>query len=202
VSVELRALEDPMSALSQSLPGSIASRHLLRARRSVTFESVENAVSRALLVTVLFLSAGIVGLALYGYSHANRVYEGVAVAGVPVGGLTQTEARATIEERFAEYVKSPLIVLVDGEEYRLNLASVGVSLDLDETVRSSFNFGRDGSWWGRTRAWARSAVHGRNLQLSVRVNEDRLDAVLAELGSGVTRPATAAAGALSGADGA
>jgi vancomycin resistance protein YoaR len=190
-----------MSALSQSLPGSIASRHLLRARRLVTFDTVANTVSRALLVTVLFLSAGVVGLVLYGYSHANRFYEGVTVGGVPVGGLTPTEARAQLEERFAAYAESPLIVLVDGDEVRLNLSNAGVALDVDETVQSSFAYGREDFWWGRSRAWARAAVHGRDLPLTVRVDQDRLDAVLTEMGFAVTRPASDASVAMSGPDG-
>jgi vancomycin resistance protein YoaR len=190
-----------MSTVSQSLPGSFASRHVRRARLFLSFDAVAHAASLALLVAVLFLSAGVVGLALYGYSHANRIYEGVTVGGVPIGGLTQTEARARLEARFGEYIETPLIVVVDGKEYRLDLSSTGAALDPDETVRSSFAFGREGFWWGRTRAWARAAVHGRELLLTVNIDRDRLDALLTQMGSAVTRPASDASIAMSGPDG-
>jgi vancomycin resistance protein YoaR len=190
-----------MSTVSQSLPGSFASRHVLRARRVITFDAVANAASRALLITVLFLTAGVAGLALYGYSHSDRIYEGVAVGGVPIGGLTQTEARSRLEERFGAYVESPLIVMVGDEEYRLDLSVAGASLDLDETVRSSFAFGRGGFWWGRTRAWARAVVHGHALLLAVNIDQSPLDALLTEMGSAVTRPASDASIAMSGSDG-
>ncbi len=190
-----------MSMISQSLSGSFVSRHVHRARQMITVDAVASAASRALLITVLFLTAGVAGLALYGYSHADRVYEGVAVGGVPIGGLTQTEARARLEERYDAYIESPVIVLVAGEEYRLDLAAAGASLDLDETVRSSFAFGRGGFWWGRSRAWARAIVHGRDLLLVANVNQDRLDALLAEMGSVVTRPASDASIAMAGSNG-
>lgn len=152
------------------------------------------------MVTVLFFVAGILGLALYGYAHGERYYEGVTVGGVAVGGLTQTEARAELEDQFAAYVDIPLVVIAGGQEYLLNLSDAGLSLDLEGTIQSSFSFGREGFWWGRSRAWARSAVRGRNLPLSVTVDRDRLDALLTEMGSAVTRPPRDATIAMTGSD--
>ena len=82
----IAALGSP--TVSPGSPHVIARRELLgRIARIATM---------AAMVVVALLVAGVVGLSLYAYSHNGRIYEGVKVGDVPVGGMTGDLAEAAI----------------------------------------------------------------------------------------------------------
>src|SRR5687768_2474557 len=90
-----------------------ASRLLDRVARWITVLAVAVAA---------FLAAGALGLALYGYSHDDRLYEGIVVAGVDVGGLTRNEAAAAIGERFDRFAAEPMAIEAAGQTFVLTPA--------------------------------------------------------------------------------
>ncbi|MBA2518460.1 MAG: hypothetical protein H0V24_02230, partial [Chloroflexia bacterium] len=70
-------------------------------------------LNRLLFVVVLFLAAGIIGLGFYAASHTDQVFEGVTVAGVPIGGLSEAAARQRVDERFRDYAGAQLTLVHD-----------------------------------------------------------------------------------------
>src|SRR5581483_9267937 len=65
---------------------------LPRLDRASALARVADWAARALMIAVVFCVAGGAGLALYASSHAGRLYEGVSVGGIGIGGMTPADA--------------------------------------------------------------------------------------------------------------
>ncbi|CAA9565430.1 MAG: Vancomycin B-type resistance protein VanW [uncultured Thermomicrobiales bacterium] len=133
---------------------------------------------RALLVLVSFVVAGAAGLALYAQALADRVFEGVSAGGVPVGGLSVAEAEAVLEEAFVAYAGAPLTIEANGAAFALSPAAAGLSLDAEATVSRAMAWGRTGSIWERSQAWARGLTRGIAVPLVVDLDPARADSAL------------------------
>jgi len=134
---------------------------------------------RGAFVTVAwFLVAGVAGLALYAFVHGERVYEGVSVGGVRVGGMTETRAVGVLQERAAAYAATPLRLTAGDRVFEATPEELGVTLDAEASAAVAFAHGRDGSLWDRSQRWARGLLHGGEIPATVRVDEAKLNAYL------------------------
>ena len=102
----------------------------------------------AAMVVVALLVAGVVGLSLYAYSHNGRIYEGVKVGDVAVGGMTRESAEAAIQARYDDYATMPLSVVAEGVVFTFTPAEAGASLNQAATLDAAYSYGREGSILG------------------------------------------------------
>jgi vancomycin resistance protein YoaR len=92
------------------------------------------------LLAVLALSIALA----YQYRYADRVYEGIQVAGIPLSGMSLTQATGAIEDGLTPYPGRP-ITLHDGERsWTLLPADLGVSVNAEQTAALAFAVGRHG----------------------------------------------------------
>src|SRR5687767_1027733 len=108
-------------------------------------QEVARLLTRVLLVVALFLAAGVAGLALYASSHQGRIYQGVQVAGLDLGGLSPADARTRLEEHFTEYAVRPLTLTAGDQSFEITPAEAGARLDSATTIDAAMNWGRQGS---------------------------------------------------------
>jgi vancomycin resistance protein YoaR len=133
------------------------------------------------------LLGGLIGLALivvtafslaWQGQYAGKVYAGVRVLGIGVGGKTADEAEALIRERVKPFVTEPVVLAWRGQEWRPSLDDLGIRLSVDATVEEAFNVGRTGDFFGNiAQQWA-SAQTGYNVPLTVQVSEPRMQEYL------------------------
>ncbi|MDO8507914.1 MAG: VanW family protein [bacterium] len=92
----------------------------------------------------LFVMAAIyVGMLFYNsVVYEKKIYPGIKVAGIDVGGKTKDEARGLIDKKIKE-AGSPDIILKGTGEYRLKQKDLAVSYNTQKTVEDAFNIGRD-----------------------------------------------------------
>ena len=121
------------------------------------------------------LGAGVLGLGLYAAAHGDRIYEGVEIAGVPVGGMTQAEASAAIVARFDAYAAAPLALTAADRRFELTPRDLGARIDGDASARDAFAYGRAGSAWARSQAWARGLLRGEDVPPRVALDAATLD---------------------------
>ncbi|HEV2107509.1 MAG TPA: peptidoglycan binding domain-containing protein [Thermomicrobiales bacterium] len=189
-----------MSALSRPAPARRVPL-LSRARPSAAALRALGRVCTTLAFAVAFLLiAGCAGLVLYGITHGDRIYEGVQVAGHPVGGLTRAEATALLEERFDAYATTPVPLMADGQSFVVTPGNVGADLDGAATADAAFNYGRGGSWWQRSRDWAQALLHRESVPLQVTISEPLFQQQLAQIAPSVVRPSSNAYVDMVGAD--
>lgn len=98
-----------------------------------------------LLVSGSFLL--VVGLCLLGFlavqdlALRGRVFPGVTIDGIAVGGMSRADATRVVGESVAAPLMEPLVLEREEDEYRLDLNSVDLSIDVDAMVDRAFAVG-------------------------------------------------------------
>ncbi len=136
----------------------------------------------------LFLMAGL-GLLTAGaleWVYADRIWPGVFIGGVDVGGLTEAEARARWEATLPD-PHGPLITL-QGPGFRetVSLADLGARIDVPGTLQDAIQTGRGRNfidWLDRIRIW----WVGQAVSPRVEVDAETLEARLAALAAAIDR---------------
>ncbi|MCA9862144.1 MAG: hypothetical protein KC432_03960, partial [Thermomicrobiales bacterium] len=114
----------------------------------------------ACLAVLTFVLAGSIGLALYGSTHAGRIYQGVTVGDLDLGGLTPQAAEAALTARFDAYAQAPITLTADDRTFRLTPADAGATLDSAATVDAAMAWGRQGNLCEQSQAMARGLLRG------------------------------------------
>jgi vancomycin resistance protein YoaR len=151
------------------------------ARRSTARSAVRGALAAGLLLAVL---AGIVGLAFAG--SPARFAEGVAVAGIDVGGLTRTEALRLLEARAAAVADRPVVFTAGEEQFPLKASSLGVEADWRAALETAASAGEG---FGPVRGFRRlhTRFFGTDVQPPVRAYTAALNYKLAGIARDVDR---------------
>jgi vancomycin resistance protein YoaR len=152
-------------------------------------QEVARLLTRVLLVVALFVAAGVAGLGLYASSYQGRIFQGVHVAGVDLGGLSAADAHARLDAYFAEYAGRPLTLTAGDQTFQITPADAGARLDSAATIAAAMDWGRQGSLWDQSRAWARALVHGVPITPAIHLNADAAHGSIAAIAPNVVRPA-------------
>lgn len=91
--------------------------------------------------------AGVAGLGVASgayskWASGTSIAPGVAIAGVPVGGLTKSEAQAELEKRFGRLF---VTVQTEARPFNLSLKELGGAPAIASTVQKAYQVGRDGN---------------------------------------------------------
>lgn len=118
-------------------------------------------------------------------SDEAHIAQGVRIAGVPVGGLTATQAREKLRE-WANKQTAQAVTLaapVSGRKWNFTLADVGGRFDLDTPIVQALKLGKDETLWERVVRGEQPRTE--NLQPSFKLNESALDKRLAVVGKAI-----------------
>ncbi|HUP32119.1 MAG TPA: VanW family protein [Gaiellaceae bacterium] len=143
-------------------------------------------VARWALATLALLAvlAALVGLAFAG--SPSRIAEGVAIAGVDVGGLTKRDARAVLEGRFERVARVPIVFTAGGESYPITATTLGVEPDWAAAIQTA---SREGEGFGPVRGFRRlqARFFGAEINPPVTAYGAALDYKLAGLARAIDR---------------
>jgi lipoprotein-anchoring transpeptidase ErfK/SrfK len=145
---------------------------------------------RRLLLVLMILAvpgAALGSLAYADHTASEEIADGVSVAGIPVGGLTQAEAVARLRERYGTPAARPARVQVEARVFTVTPADAHVRIDLAGAVRRAYEAGRSGNVI--TRGWR--AISGGEVDhdepAPVKVDRDRLRGLVGQMHSKVAR---------------
>jgi vancomycin resistance protein YoaR len=113
--------------------------------------------------------------------YQGRVYGGVAVAGVAVGGLDRDEAIARLDAAVAQWSATGGTARTkDGERsWTLDPAALGVDVDTAAATDAAFGYGRGSNAIGNFFAWFGALLPGgHQLTLPATLDDARLDETL------------------------
>jgi vancomycin resistance protein YoaR len=91
-----------------------------------------------LLVIMVFLTLA------YQLIYLNRIYPGVSVAGVDVGGLSQAEVMAAIGQRAPAYLARQVTIRYGSDTWTYTGEELGMRVDVVTTANAAYDIGRKG----------------------------------------------------------
>lgn len=154
--------------------------------------SVAGFLTRARLIAVflLFLVLAL-DLALgtaYGRVFQDRLFPGVRIAGVDVGGLTRAQVRSLLEEGVAPSLDRQFLLQHGAQTWLFTAADLGLGFRFGEALENAFGVGREGSglriWWERWHV----GLWGRDVPLVAEMDKHSIQAVLDQLAAVLDRP--------------
>ena len=156
-------------------------RSVARRRRSVWA-----LVAQIALATVLFAAF----VALLGVVFAGspaKLAEGTQIAGVDIGGLTERQAVAALQDKARSLAHTPVTFTAAGHDFEVAATQLGVEADWKGAVAAA---ARQGDGFGPFRGFRRlhTRFFGAEINPRVAVSNAALEYKLAELAAAVDRP--------------
>jgi vancomycin resistance protein YoaR len=117
--------------------------------------------------------------------NAGRIYRGVEVGDVALGGKTPAEARQTVEEHATGALKE--IEFSGPEQFTRTAREMGVSFNVGATVAEAYAVGREGNILERLGERANALVGGVTIPPDVDYRSEKARAEVGEIASQVNR---------------
>lgn len=105
--------------------------------------------SIGLIVAVAIVVLGVGAAYAYDSSQKDKIADGVHIAGVDVGGLTEDEAAALVRHRLLAPLRHSLKVSFDGDSWELPGAKLEVRAEVGKAVEEAVADSQDGGFPGR-----------------------------------------------------
>jgi len=144
-------------------------------------------------ITALVIFTLVIAFTVANYQsrHSGRVYTGVSVMGVDLGGMTLDEAQVALADAFPYTREASIVLTVPGssEEWAKTPTELGMVLDAEGTAQAAFDVGRAGGPFKQMRDLFTSWYYGRTLAPVLVLDQGKLDQALAEVAAEVNRPA-------------
>jgi len=128
------------------------------------------------------------GILAFEVAHDGRIYPGVRVAGVDVGGRTPEEALALVQKAYADYAAQPLTLRYGDREWQMTPAEVGLRVDANPAIAAAFAVGRSPDVVASLQDQARALLAGYAFEPIVRFDAGTLTAALNRLAGDIDRP--------------
>lgn len=151
-----------------------------------------------LLVPTITPVAVLVALAVtatvYRQRHENRVYTGINVWGIDLGGLQRAQAEQTLDATFSNFEKKTIMLSdpASGRQWSMTPQELGLSYDASATAEAAYGVGRGSgpvaALWQTFTTW----YYGRSLAPTIVLDEGKLAQALDELALETDRPAVSA----------
>jgi vancomycin resistance protein YoaR len=130
--------------------------------------------------------------AAWQFWHANRVFTGVSIGGVPVGGLTRAEAVKRLNEQLYSYPLPPVVVKYAGQQWPLQTSQANAQADLLAAVNQAYLVGRGSSLAANLTEQTRAALLGRSITPPLTIAPAPLAAALNAIAATVDKSPAAA----------
>nr|QGT51003.1 hypothetical protein Firmicute1046_0790 [uncultured Firmicutes bacterium] len=132
---------------------------------------------KAFLCFAIVLAVILGTLSVYAaYVNAyDKIYPGVVVSEIALGGKTREEAGALLSERYSGAVaQNTLQVTCEGESVTLNLTELGAEIDVDSTVENAYQAGRAGGLLQKANAFLNGSFHKTEMDAVTLLDEAAL----------------------------
>ncbi len=119
---------------------------------------------------------------------STRVYAGVALEGVDIGGRSREQVAQILTVWQKEQRNKQIMVYYGDTIFRLDAQNIDFDIDVDATLEEIWNYGRRGSWWERLKNIHIAMQQGYRVPVRIRYNENKLDDVFEHWRDAIERP--------------
>lgn len=156
---------------------------------------------KALVISLLALAvlagSGAVALQRYDAARADRIADGIAVAGVDVGGLTRADAAAAVRRELSARLERPLVLTYGDRQFRLDPALVHVRAEVDAALDSALARSREGIFLTRSLRSLTGRETHEEIEVEISYSQAAVDRVVAGIRRELDQPARSAKAAAS-----
>ena len=140
---------------------------------------------RVLLVAVGVSVLGAVGLEL---AQAGRVYPGVVVNGVAVGGLSREAAATKLADQFRTFQQQELPIKYGNRLVRIPVANLNITYDTAKATDLAYKYGRTGNAGERLHQRLRGLTGHATMVTAYHYDAERLTPYLSDIVDDVVTP--------------
>lgn len=152
--------------------------------------------SRIMKKKVLFITSGLLLIVLlaigapiiyYTWNH-HTIVEGVKIAGINVGNMTQTQAKTALDQEITRLKSQTLKINAGQQTLDIKLEDLGLSVSADQALQDSYDISRKGSLYSKA-VNKMEASKGVNFDLTSNWDDQKMTESLNRLLSSYNKPA-------------
>jgi len=142
----------------------------------------------ALAVVLLLVGTGAaLTLVTSGFVKSERIARNVYIEDLRVEGMTVADASAALERDWVPRLPKELELQYPGGKLAIPPGTLGASLQTDKAAASAYRVGREGGWLQRVLTQVQLRRRPVHIEVECTVNEEALDAALAEIAGQVNK---------------
>lgn len=145
-----------------------------------------------IVFSLVMLCAVVMAVTGWQVWHTNRIYGGVTVAGVPVGGLSRSVAFARVSDSLARYPLPTINLTYGSRQWPITGDDVRASTDLLAAVNQAYLIGRIGSMPDNLSQQAAAMLGAVNVAPEVVLETSQLRYTIDQIAAEVREPVRAA----------
>lgn len=142
------------------------------------------------LFMLLVVLSGVGAAASWQMWHAGRIFTGVSVDGVQLGGMTRSQALRHLQAQPAQNSLPVVSVTHSDKRWVLSTANLGGAVDLAVAVDAAYLVGRRGSLLPALHEQVRSAWRGHTITPPLTVDETLLRSEIQRIGATIAQTGT------------
>lgn len=135
--------------------------------------ALQNALQGILIGSILFLALLVVLVAGFQLVYMGRIFPGVSMAGLDLGGLTTGEAAEKISANVSFPLSGNIIIQYGDHNWHANPAELGLFMDLQGSAENAFRLGRSGSLAQRLAEQVGALYYQRSASLDL-IQDERI----------------------------
>ena len=142
---------------------------------------------RTSLITLILLWVLIPALVLlfllvrFEWAYRDKIYPGVQVMGIDLGGMTWDQAHQTLTQAASHYTPPPLALRHEDQIWPLSPEALGVQVQVEDTLTQAFALGRNGSPLDNLAAQWDAFWNGAVFQPTVTANPGMVEQTVREI---------------------
>lgn len=137
------------------------------------------------VLLVIFLTVGAIA---WQFWHVNRIYSGVTVENVAVGGFTRAEALTTLGQQLQNYPLPTISLSQDDQQWAIAPTTIQATPDLLTAINRAYLVGRGDNLLGRLGQQFVALVGGINVVPHIQYNDAALQQALFTIADAARRP--------------
>ncbi|MCX8132156.1 MAG: VanW family protein [Clostridia bacterium] len=142
-----------------------------------------------ILLALIITTLGFMTITIAMMLNKSTIYEGVYINGHAAGKLTTQELTDLLNKSYKDKVKTTQLVLdYKGKVSKLNFSDIGVSYDIIAAVQKAYEYGRKGTLTNRLSEIFKAKNSGFRIELAYKYDQNKLDSLLADIGSKYLKP--------------
>lgn len=143
----------------------------------------------AIVTALLVLCIGAVAAYAYDSSQQDTIADGVRIAGVDVGGMSEAKAKQAVRRQLLAPLRHSLRVGYDGQSWELPGSRLQVHADLDGAVEEALSDSRDGGLPGRLLRYVTGGGVDENVSAKVTYSQPAVNRFVRRVARAIDREA-------------